>query len=358
MRVVKLIPSSFNTVTKRGRSYRRLAVFVGVALISAGVTGGVLFSLPIILAIDIGGHQQQVKGAPLIANQFPVTVDPQRKVITEDPQVNTLLESPSSPLQAAADSGNIFSKIFESLAASIANAPWYESIGAVDAKFVTITPGMRKEQVANAFGAVLKWSAAQKKQFSTTQPYAALPLAEGSFSPGTYLVSNGMTPVAAQQLVNAQFNADVLSHYGTATAQVVPLDQALTVASLIEREAGDPSDMRLISGIIWNRLFNNMALQIDATLQYAKATKTAKGNWWPTVLPADKNIVSPYNTYKHTGLPPTPIATPSVAAVLAALNPVNTSCLFYFHDNNGVMHCSDTYAQHVALLKKYFGHGK
>ena len=116
--------------------------------------------------------------------------------------------------------------------------------------------------------------------------------------------------------------------------------------------------VRAISGIIWNRLFANMNLQIDATLQYAKANSTATKSWWPKVTPADLSRKSPYNTYVHSGLPPTPIANPSVAAVLAALNPLNTSCMFYFHDNAGRFHCSDTYTEHVTLLKKYFGQGK
>ena len=116
--------------------------------------------------------------------------------------------------------------------------------------------------------------------------------------------------------------------------------------------------MRAISGIIWNRLVANMNLQIDATLQYAKANSTATKSWWPKVTPADLSRKSPYNTYVHSGLPPTPIANPSVAAVLAALNPLNTSCMFYFHDNAGRFHCSDTYTEHVTLLKKYFGQGK
>ena len=116
--------------------------------------------------------------------------------------------------------------------------------------------------------------------------------------------------------------------------------------------------MRLISGIIWNRLFMNMNLQIDATVQYAKANNRAVSSWWPKVLPADISRKSPYNTYLHSGLPPTPIANPSVASVLAALNPKSTSCLFYFHDSMGQFHCTDTYAAHVALLKKYYGQGK
>ena len=87
----------------------------------------------------------------------------------------------------------------------------------------------------------------------------------------------------------------------------------------------------------------------------AKANKTAGGNWWPNVLPADKYIKSPYNTYMYKGLPPSPIANPSVAAILAALNPVKTDCLYYFNDREGNFHCSSTYAEHVKLLKKYYG---
>ncbi|MFA6414815.1 MAG: endolytic transglycosylase MltG, partial [Candidatus Paceibacterota bacterium] len=108
----------------------------------------------------------------------------------------------------------------------------------------------------------------------------------------------------------------------------------------------------------WNRLFINMNLQIDATLQYVKADASAAQGWWPKVVPADRFRKSAYNTYLHPGLPPTPIASPSVAAILAALNPRETSCLFYFHDANRQFHCTDTYAEHVALLKKYYGRGK
>ena len=159
-------------------------------------------------------------------------------------------------------------------------------------------------------------------------------------------------------MVNKHFVEDILSHYGTTTAELVPLNDALTVASLIQREAAGSDDMRIISGIIWNRLFLNMNLQIDATVQYAEANARSAGSWWPPVATRNLFLKSPYNTYVNKGLPPTPIANPSVAAVLAALNPVNTDCMFYFHDRMGQFHCSATYAEHVALLKKYYGRGK
>jgi UPF0755 protein len=291
--------------------------------------------------------------------QFPVTVNPESKTILQNPQVDLYLGSPGSPLQAAAgNAGGVFERVFDWIAIAINNSSWYEDLASTDGRYVDITAGMRKEQVASAFGSVLGWTVNQKKEFLTAAPYSSLPLPEGSFSPGMYLIDKGTTPLMAQALVNQRFSQDILAHYGTSTAAVVPLNQALTIASLIEREAAGADDMRIISGIIWNRLFIGMNLQIDATLQYAKASTAAAVSWWPRVLPADQFRKSAYNTYLHPGLPPTPIASPSVASVLAALNPVKTSCLFYFHDAAGGFHCSDTYAEHVALLKKYYGRGK
>lgn len=329
----------------------------GLGAFCVVMLGGVVFSLPTLLTISVQHEQERAISA--MQEQFPVTVDPKNKTIVENAQVNAFLESADSPLQATAGSAeNIFRNVFAWIAITIADAPWYQSIAATGGRFVNITAGMRKEQVASAFAETLAWDAAQKKEFLTASPSSALPLAEGSFSPSIYFVEADTTPSAAQALVNERFYENILSRYGTTTAQVVPLEQALTIASLIEREAGGADDMRIISGIIWNRLFINMNLQIDATLQYAKANSGAGTGWWPVPMPADRFRKSPYNTYLHPGLPPTPIANPSVASVLAALNPKNTSCLFYFHDATGGFHCTDTYAEHVALLKKYYGRGK
>jgi UPF0755 protein len=319
-----------------------------------------IVSLPAFFAWSLQYEQKNTLAAMM--EQFPVTVNPQNKTIVENTRVNALFESEQSPLQAAAaNTEKTFWDVFALLATTISEVPWYQNIAGVAGageRFVTITPGMRKEQVASAFGKALAWNSDQQKEFLTPVAPSALPLAEGSFSPGVYSVMPGMTPVTVQALVNERFIDEVLSHYATTTADIVSVDQALTVASLIEREAGGSDDMRMISGIIWNRLFANMNLQIDATVQYVKANSTSVKSWWPKVTPADMSLKSPYNTYKHPGLPPTPISNSSIASVLAALNPRETSCLYYFHDNAGQFHCSDTYAEHVALLKQYFGRGK
>lgn len=333
---------------------RKTLLIVGSVLI---VLTAITFTLPTLFAYQIAAEQKAQSTTSF--TQFPVTVDPQNKTITESVEVNAYFTRAQSPFTAAvAGSGDIAHRLFAWIAIAIAKSPWYERLASPTGGFVVITPGMRKEQVANAFGSALSWTAADTKTFLTRTSYATLPLAEGSFAPGVYSVSSETTPLMAQSLVNDRFSTGVLAHYGTTTAQIVPLSTALTVASLIEREAGGQSDMRIISGIIWHRLFINMPLQIDATLQYAKVNALKTSSWWPAVTPRDLKRASPYNTYLHTGLPPTPIANPSVASVLAALNPINTSCLFYFHDAQHHFHCSNTYAEHVALLKQYFGHGK
>jgi UPF0755 protein len=115
--------------------------------------------------------------------------------------------------------------------------------------------------------------------------------------------------------------------------------------------------MREVSGVIWNRLFIDMPLQLDATLQYVRGSRPSEQRWWPAVKPADKFLSSPYNTYEHDGLPPGPIANVSPEAILAALNPAITDCLYYFHTAQGGYHCSESYEQHVQKLQALYGRG-
>jgi cell division protein YceG involved in septum cleavage len=315
-------------------------------------------SLPYLLSYKI--EYERAQTLKHLDEEFPVTVDKYAKVIRQDPVVDAYLNSAYSPFQAALGNvGEVLSALFDQIAVSIASTAVYQSLASADGRFVAVMPGMRKEQVASAFGKVLGWSAQEEKAFLiSTSTAITTSLSEGVFTPGMYLVEKGMKPSAARALVDRRFAEEILARYGENVAKAVPLGETLTIASLIQREAAGPSDMREISGVIWNRLFKNMKLQIDATVQYARATTAPTGSWWPAPRPRDLSIKSPYNTYIHTGLPPSPIASPSLAAVLAALNPVVTDCLFYFHDRLGAFHCSPTYAGHVALLKQYYGRGK
>jgi uncharacterized YceG family protein len=347
------------TPKRRGvRVSRRTQGVVAGGLVVV-ILGTGTFLLPQV--VTVAAKQEQATPAPLAVNStpFPVSVDPAEKEITDNPTADAFYAKQTSAITASA--GTV-SDILSWIASLIDNTQVYQSLASADGHLITILPGYRKEEVVSELTNALSWNKADQQEFLTASAAQTPGLTDGFFAPGTYVVNSQMTPANVAALMSVAFDKSILVHYSGVTAQQVPLNQALTVASLLEREAAGPTDMRVISGIIWNRLFNNMNLQIDATLQYAKANEPGKvassGTWWGAVVPKDKYISSPYNTYEHAGLPPGPIANPSLAAVLAALNPVKTSCLFYFHDSHGVFHCSNTYAEHVALLKKYYGQGK
>lgn len=219
-------------------------------------------------------------------------------------------------------------------------------------KYVHITQGLRKEQVAERFGQVLDWPKTEIDKFSDADHPDGLPNAEGYYYPGTYAVYKGENSGSVSKKMFDRFEVEIANRYGTSTAKIINIETALKIASLIEREAGSKSDMRLISGIIWNRIFKGMNLEIDATLQYAKGTEA--NGWWPAVHPKDKYIDSPYNTYKYNGFPPTAISNPGIASVYAALNPQKTDCLFYLHDSRRQIHCTKTYEAHKKNIARYY----
>lgn len=327
----------------RRRKVRFNKILVKAVRISSGAA--ILFLL--IFALSRFSH--------FYTDQFPVTVNPHQKTINENPGVNILLASKYSLFRGGgAEEATEMQSIIGRLMTVVRSTSETASISNAGGHFVVIKPGMRKEQVASAFAKVLGWNSEEKRQFSTPLPNALLPFKEGTFLPGTYFVTSDMTPLDVQKLVNDRFTKEVLDNYGASTERIVPLKDALIIASIIQRETIGTDGMRLVSGIIWNRLFTNMNLQIDATLQYSKASNGQSSTWWPQVFSYDKYIYSPFNTYMHGGLPPEPIANPSVAAIIAALNPIETPCIFYFNDPKGNFHCSTTYEEHRKLLKKHY----
>lgn len=235
----------------------------------------------------------------------------------------------------------------------IAQSPIVQSVASPLVRVVVIWPGDRKEEVGESFKSVLGWSQEDTTLFITSVTEAEPYLQEGTFAPGKYIFPIDSTPEDAAEIVKERFRQDVLDRYTSDVAAQVPLEDALIIASLLEREAYDFNDMREISGVIWNRLFIDMKLQLDATLQYAKGDAS---RWWQVPVPDDKYLDSPFNTYQNSGLPPNAIANPSVSAIIAALNPNQTDCLFYFHYRN-VLYCSADYEGHVSKLRSIYGRG-
>ncbi len=229
----------------------------------------------------------------------------------------------------------------------------YQNMANPFVRYVRIPEGLRKEEVALIYKKNLGWDNDQILAFLNESPGTKTVNLEGHYFPATYVLAANADGASVKDAMITKFNNNLFGKEGNKSKinkDVINVDTALTIASLIQREAGR-TDMNLISGIIWNRIWNGMSLDIDATLQYAKGT--SQNGWWPQVHSADKKIDSPYNTYLNAGLPPSPISNPGPAAIEAAYNPTPTSCLFYFHDNNHQIHCSKTYAEHAALVNQY-----
>lgn len=279
---------------------------------------------------------------------FPVGVNPVEKTITEQPAVESYLRQ-----QFASDYRRTNRVAWlDSVYREVAYLPWYQTLASPDTRILVIFAGQRHEEVAYNFGQILGWTADERQAFVDLVTTNNIQLTDGTFYPGRYVVDAEATPGAVAEQLIATFAQNVIDRYPEELEATLPLEQVLTIASLIEREASSFSDMRAVSGVIWNRLFIDMKLQLDATLQYARGSLPYETKWWPVPTPQDKYLDSPFNTYQNIGLPPHPIANPSAAAIIAALNPKADECLFYFHDDRGKMFCSLTYEEHVRKIRE------
>ena len=283
---------------------------------------------------------------------FPVGVFPKSASIVENIDVTDYFSGSIAITEQSQE--NWWNKI----AAKFSGEKWFQNLASPISRIVVIWPGERKEEVEKNIGDILGWNEEDRKLFITlidsTEPIQI----EGKYFPGSYVVHKGTSPQEMYREIYIRFDEEILTRYTGEVESTVPLAEAMVIASLLEREASDFENMREVSGVIWNRLFIDMPLQLDATLQYVRGSSPHVKAWWPIVKPSDKFLDSPYNTYQNTGLPPAPIANPSAEAILAALNPRQTDCLFYFHDSKKNYYCSQDYKTHVSKLKSIYGRGK
>lgn len=171
---------------------------------------------------------------------------------------------------------------------------------------------------------------------------------EGYLFPDTYFFDPRATTkdVIEVQLrrFGEQVPAPLRAHAGD---HQLRFDQALVMASIIEREARFDQDRALIAGVFYNRLAAGMKLEADATVLYAKGATSGE------ISDQDKRINSPYNTYLETGLPPGAICNPGLPSIQAALIPANSDFLFYLTDHDGHAHFSRTLAEHQQQQIQY-----
>ena len=171
-----------------------------------------------------------------------------------------------------------------------------------------------------------------KYDFLADIPYGKETRLEGYLFPDTYQFYASSSPEEAIDKFLSNFNAKVNAEMRLQAEEMgYSLHEIVTIASLVEMEAGKDAERPTIASVIYNRLNSSYYpyLQIDATIQYALEERKE------SLTNQDLEIESPYNTYKYTGLPPGPIANPGLASIRAALGPESTGYYFYALNKSG-----------------------
>jgi UPF0755 protein len=216
---------------------------------------------------------------------------------------------------------------------------------------VTIPEGFMLTQIAGALEAAGVDSAAFAGLSNDTETLKKLdvagPTLEGYLFPDTYLVPVGMPAIEAAGMMRSRLAAVFDSAMARRAKELSMTElQVLTLASIIQAEARLAEEMPLVSAVYHNRLKRGFKLEADPTVAYAK------GGYKGRLYYKDLEIDSPYNTYKHPGLPPGPICAPGKAAITAALYP-DSSCkaVYFVAKGDGGHIFSLTLAEHLAAVE-------
>jgi UPF0755 protein len=171
---------------------------------------------------------------------------------------------------------------------------------------------------------------------------------EGYLFPDTYYFLPNVTEDAVIQAMRDNFGRRTKTLEMQINGSGRSLAEIVTMASILEKEARNERDRRMIAGVLWNRIEAGMLLQVDATFVYTHG----KGTYDITLAELlDKENL--YNTYTQVGLPPSPIAAPGLSSLRAAINPIENDYLFYLADKKGVTYYSETYEEHLRKKRLY-----
>lgn len=171
---------------------------------------------------------------------------------------------------------------------------------------------------------------------------------EGYLFPDTYFFLPNATEKTVIEAMRQNFDQKVASIQPQIASSTHSLHDTVIMASILEREAYNTDDRRMIAGVLWNRINRGMPLQVDATFAYT----IGKGTFQLTMK--DLTTPSPYNTYVNKGLPPTPIGSPSLDSLTAAVTPTKNDFLYFLADKHGVTHFCKNYACQLANKARYF----
>ncbi|MBI5447538.1 MAG: endolytic transglycosylase MltG [Gammaproteobacteria bacterium] len=173
---------------------------------------------------------------------------------------------------------------------------------------------------------------------------------EGYFFPSTYLFARGTPDIIILKVAHETMRQKLEREWANRDPNVPykDKDEALIVASLVEKEAARHEERPIIAGAILNRLHKKMLLQVDASVIYG-----LKGRLHGKLTKEDLKIDTPYNTYLHKGLPPTPICLPGDDSLHAAMHPVKSNILFWVARGDGTHQFSLTLKQHMQAVDQY-----
>lgn len=172
---------------------------------------------------------------------------------------------------------------------------------------------------------------------------------EGYLFPDTYRVPRGMEERELIALMVRRFREVFAPLEEKAARLGLSVAEAVTLASIVEKETADERERPLVAGVFWNRLRQGMLLQADPTVLYA--LNRTEG----PLLRSELEVDSPYNTYRYAGLPPGPIANPGATALRAAVEPLATDYLYFVARGDGTHHFSRTFAEHHRAVRRYRG---
>ena len=225
--------------------------------------------------------------------------------------------------------------------------------GEVQRERFTIAEGLTVREIRAALARVtdLKPDSASMTEKDLLLAVGATELhAEGLFAPDTYVFDPGSSDLEVLKQAYRSQSATLAKAWEARAAQLpykTPYE-ALIMASIVEKETGQGNERAQVAGVFVNRLRKGMLLQTDPTVIYGLGEKF-DGNLRKRDLLAD----TPYNSYARAGLPPTPIAAPGRAAILAALNPADTRALYFVARGDGSSQFSESLAEHNRAVVRY-----
>lgn len=212
--------------------------------------------------------------------------------------------------------------------------------------WVTLLEGWRAEEMAGKLSSELGIKSSEFLKYAK----------EGYMFPDTYLFPKDYSASQIAKRLEDTFESRYSDELkAKIKAQGLTEDQGVILASIVEREARSDKVRTMVASILLKRLNIGMGLNADATIQYALGYQSQEKSWWKRHLSLDDlEVDSPFNTYIHAGLPPSPISNPGLSSLQAVANAdPSTPYLYYYHDSKGNSYYAKTLEEHNQNVVNY-----